>query len=140
MANNYSYHINNITQAAHYILQNVGNAKVIAFTATMGMGKTTLINELCKQLQVIDVISSPTFSIINEYKTATNQTVYHLDLYRVKDVEEAIQAGVEDVLYSGNYCFVEWSQVANDILPEDTIFIEIKMISETEREIFLTSN
>jgi tRNA threonylcarbamoyladenosine biosynthesis protein TsaE len=137
MANNYSYHINNITQAAQYILQHIGNTKVIAFTATMGMGKTTLINELCKQLGVMDATSSPTFSIINEYKTATNQIIYHVDLYRVKDVEEAIQAGVEDILYSGNYCFVEWPQVANDILPADTIFIETKMISESEREILI---
>jgi tRNA threonylcarbamoyladenosine biosynthesis protein TsaE len=132
-----TYQLQHITQAAQFILHNIGEAKVIAFTATMGMGKTTLINELCKQLGVMDATSSPTFSIINEYKTATNQIIYHVDLYRVKDVEEAIQAGVEDILYSGNYCFVEWPQVANDILPADTIFIETKMISESEREILI---
>ncbi len=137
MINKYSYNIANITQAAQFILQNIGTAKVICFTATMGMGKTTLINELCKQLQVVDVTSSPTFSIINEYKTKTNRTIYHLDLYRVKDLEEAIDAGVEDALYSGNYCFMEWPQVAINILPERTIFIEIKLISEKERELAL---
>jgi tRNA threonylcarbamoyladenosine biosynthesis protein TsaE len=101
----------------------------------MGSGKTTLITEICKQLGVMDLPSSPTYSIINEYKTKGDDTIYHLDLYRIKDVDEAIQAGVEDVLYSGNICFIEWPTVAKELLPEGYINVLITLIDANTREI-----
>jgi tRNA threonylcarbamoyladenosine biosynthesis protein TsaE len=140
MQERFNYHINDIAHAAHYILQNIGTNKIICFEAAMGAGKTTLITEICKQLNVIDLPSSPTFSIINEYKTIDNQSIYHLDLYRIRDEEELLQAGVEEVLYSGNYCFVEWPKIAKNIVPSDVITFYIEILNEQEREIVLTNN
>ncbi len=132
------YKLQHISQAVQYILQTIGNAKIICFTAPMGAGKTTLINEICKQLGVTDATSSPTFSIINQYKTIDDAIVYHLDLYRVKDEEEAIQAGVEEVLYSGNYCFVEWPQVAATFMPDGAVNVSIEILNKVERKVIVS--
>jgi tRNA threonylcarbamoyladenosine biosynthesis protein TsaE len=133
-----NYTLPHIAQAAQYILQQIGDAKVICFEASMGSGKTTLINEICKQLSVIDATSSPTFSIINQYKTKQETTIYHLDLYRLKDEEELMQIGVEDVLYSNDYCFVEWPQLAKNIMPDNAMLAKIAIISEEERQVEVT--
>ncbi len=109
--------------------------KVWLFDASMGSGKTTFINALCKLLQIDEVSSSPTFSIINEYESKIVGTVYHLDLYRLKDEQEAIDAGVEDILYSGNYCFVEWPEKANEIMPDNVLQIRISLIDSITRVI-----
>ncbi len=109
--------------------------KVWLFFANMGSGKTTFINALCKYLEIEDVSSSPTFSIINEYKSNVVDTVYHLDLYRLKDAEDAIDAGVEDILYSKNYCFVEWPEKALDLMPNDTLNITIELMNDGKRKI-----
>jgi tRNA threonylcarbamoyladenosine biosynthesis protein TsaE len=101
----------------------------------MGSGKTTFINAFCKLLRIDEVSSSPTFSIINEYDSKLVGTVFHLDLYRLKDEEEAIDAGVEDVLYSGRYCFVEWPEKAQGILPEDALKVHISLVDSTTRVI-----
>ncbi len=103
----------------------------------MGAGKTTLITEICKQLAVQDVPSSPTYSIINEYTTTSQATIYHLDLYRIQSVEEAIQAGVEDVLYSGNLCLVEWPAIAATIMPANVLDVSITYVSDTVRQLQL---
>src|SRR5690606_42129148 len=106
-----------INKVAHQILeQNL--EKVILFEAEMGTGKTTLIKELCKVLKVEDNISSPTFSLVNEYQTAKGEVVYHFDFYRLKSEEEALDFGVEDYLYSGNYCFLEWSEKIPNLIPD----------------------
>ena len=109
--------------------------KVWLLSANMGCGKTTFINALCKLLQVKEVSSSPTFSIINEYKSDIVGTIFHLDLYRLKDAEEAINAGVEDVLYSTNYCFVEWPEKALEIMPDDVCEINIELTDSLKRRI-----
>lgn len=114
--------------------------KIWLFYAAMGCGKTTFINALCKYLQVRDVSSSPTFSIINEYNSNIVGTIYHLDLYRLKDAEEAINAGVEDVLYSNNYSFIEWPEKALEILPTDVCTININLIDEHKRSITVINN
>jgi tRNA threonylcarbamoyladenosine biosynthesis protein TsaE len=131
------YHKNNIEAAVSYLLQQIGDAKIVLFNAPMGSGKTTLINALCKQLGVTDATSSPTFSIINEYATNTGETLYHMDLYRITDEEELIETGIEDALYSGNYCFIEWPEIAKNLLPEKNSEVQIKMVSEEEREIIV---
>ena len=114
----------------------VGNDKVIAFHGQMGAGKTTLIHALCEVLQVNSTISSPTFSIINEY-SYPGGTIYHIDLYRLKDEDEAIRAGVEDCLYSGNICLVEWPERAPGIFPETTRHVEIQFVDMHTRRLRL---
>jgi len=100
----------------------------------MGAGKTTFIHALCDVKKVSSPVGSPTFSIINEY-TSPGGKIFHIDLYRLKDEEEAIRAGVEDCLYSGDICLVEWPQRAPDIFPPDTVYITIDMINPTTRKI-----
>ncbi len=123
-----------INKVAHQILeQNL--EKVILFEAEMGTGKTTLIKELCKVLKVEDNISSPTFSLVNEYHTAKGEVVYHFDFYRLKSEEEALDFGVEDYLYSGNYCFLEWSEKIPNLIPDKHTRIEIQVLENGNREL-----
>ena len=110
---------------------------VWAFNAPMGAGKTTLIGQLCKQLNIKDNISSPTFSIINEYLTPDGKTICHMDWYRIKDEEEAIRTGVEDALYSHDLTFVEWPEKASQLLPDNTLFIEISLLYNEKRRIVI---
>ena len=98
--------LDEIEKAAALFLQNIGDNKLIAFHGEMGVGKTTFIKAICRQLQVTDSVSSPTYSIIIQYKTSTGEPLYHLDLYRIKDEQEAIMAGVEECIYSSSYCLV----------------------------------
>jgi tRNA threonylcarbamoyladenosine biosynthesis protein TsaE len=120
-----NFTLENINTAAEELLVAAAGKKVFAFHGDMGAGKTTFIHALCGALQVKDVISSPTFSIINEYETEKGSTVYHMDLYRIKSEQEALNAGVEDCLYSGNTCFVEWPEKAPGIFPDDTLQVTI---------------
>ena len=132
---NLQYQIQNIQQAAAYLISQLGTTKVVTFTAPMGAGKTTLITAICHQLQVVDVPTSPTYSIINEYITSLGSSVYHIDLYRVKDEEELWQLGLDEIVNSGNYCFVEWPQLALPLLPTNTIAVNISIVNTTERVI-----
>ncbi len=109
--------------------------KVFAFHGEMGAGKTTFIHALCKAMKVNDVVTSPTFSIINEYKTTEGETVYHMDLYRIKDANEAVNAGVEDCLYSGNTCLVEWPEKAPAVFPDNTLHITISSVDDITRKL-----
>lgn len=132
-----TYALNEIEKAAASFagyLEESG-MKVVIFNAPMGAGKTTFITQVCKVLGVTSVLSSPTYAIINEYTTAANGPVYHMDWYRLEDEHEAIDAGVEDALYSGNYCFVEWPVKAEGLLPAHYINVHIHIVSETERRI-----
>lgn len=130
------FSLSNIIQAASWLLENLDDKKVVAFYGEMGVGKTTFIYTLCQILEVEDMVSSPTFSIINEYKFAGRSgSVYHMDLYRLRDEEEAVRAGVEDCLYSGQYCFVEWPEKAPDLFPETTLFVSVSVIDEQNRKI-----
>lgn len=110
---------------ARDIIANLGDKKIILFYGEMGSGKTTLIKEICRELGVKDNMSSPTFSLVNEYQGSKSK-IYHFDLYRVKNFEECLDMGMEEYLYSGNYCFIEWPDVAMQIMPEDAakVFIE----------------
>jgi tRNA threonylcarbamoyladenosine biosynthesis protein TsaE len=128
------YQLSTIKDAANTLLQHIGNAQTIAFHGDMGAGKTTFITALCKALGVTTAISSPTYSIINQYTAVGGQTIYHMDWYRLRDEEEAINAGVEDVLYSGNLCLVEWPEKAENLLPENTVHLYIKINGDQERK------
>lgn len=117
------------------VWQQNNDKKVWLFDAAMGCGKTTFINALCQFLKVEETSSSPTFSIINEYKSNLVGTIFHLDLYRLKDEAEAIDAGVEDVLYSNNYCFVEWPEKAESLMPDGACKIKIVLVEEGRRKV-----
>ncbi len=127
--------LSDIDKAAEQFLQQLNGRNVVAFHGEMGAGKTTFINALCRQLHVTDAVSSPTFSIINQYKTTTASTVYHLDLYRIKSEEEALMAGVEDCYFSGNICFVEWPEKAASLLPENTLHCFLSVAANNERKL-----
>ena len=124
-----------INATAALFLKEIKDKKVIAFYGEMGAGKTTFIHALCDELGVADTVGSPTFSIINEYTTGAGLTIYHMDLYRLKDTAEAIAAGVEDCLYSGEYCFVEWPEKAPELLPENTVRCYLKSTGNNERKL-----
>ena len=126
-----------IKTAAATFLDAVKNYKVVAFHGEMGAGKTTFVHALCDELGVKNAVSSPTFSIINEYRTAAGKTIYHLDLYRLKSVQEAIDAGVEDCFYSGNLCLVEWPEIAHAIFPENTLHVHIEIAGNDERRLVI---
>ena len=123
-----------IDEVAVEILKQLTDRKLIIFNADMGAGKTTTISAICKQLGVSPTaVSSPTFSIINEYEAADGKSVYHLDLYRIKNLEEAIAAGVEDVLRSGDICLIEWASVISQIIPSDTMQVSLTVVKNAER-------
>lgn len=126
--------LENIRQTARRFWELIDGRKVIAFYGNMGAGKTTLIHALCDEKGVTSTVGSPTFSIINEYSYPGGR-IFHIDLYRLKDEEEAVRAGVEDCLYSGDICLVEWPGRAEGILPEDTARIEIQVIDQATRTI-----
>jgi len=111
--------------------------KIILFNGEMGVGKTTLIKQLCKSLGVEDATSSPTFSLVNEYYTSNNQTVYHFDFYRLNKETEALDMGVDDYLYSGNWCFIEWSEKIASLIPEEHSVITIELLADGKRELKL---
>ena len=126
-----------IQSAAAAFLNAVKNINVIALHGEMGAGKTTFVHAVCDELGVQNAVSSPTFSIINEYTTAAGKTIYHLDLYRLKSVQEAIDAGVEDCFYSGKLCLVEWPEIAPSIFPDNTLHAYIEIAGDIERRLVI---
>lgn len=130
-----NFTLQHVKETAEKLLADSSNYKVFAFHGEMGAGKTTFIHALCEAINIIDVVSSPTFSIINQYKTNEGLTVYHMDLYRIKDENEAINAGVEDCLFSGNRCLVEWPEKAPGVFPDETLHLYITSIDDNTRKL-----
>jgi tRNA threonylcarbamoyladenosine biosynthesis protein TsaE len=114
--------------------------KVILFHGEMGVGKTTLIKQLCKNLGVLEATSSPTFSLVNEYEIANNQLVYHFDFYRLKNEMEALDMGADDYFYSGNWCFIEWAEKIPNLIPEEHSIITIELLADGKRHLQLTNS
>ncbi len=127
-----TFSIEQLSEVAEQILDQNPN-KVILFNGEMGVGKTTLIKQLCKTLGVQDATSSPTFSLVNEYQTSDNHTVYHFDFYRLNKETEALDMGVDDYLYSGNWCFIEWSEKIASLIPLQHTVITIELLPSGER-------
>ena len=125
-----------LRQVARSLWKEGKTRSVWAFHAPMGTGKTTFIHALCEELGVKAAVSSPTFAIINEYSSPEAGTIYHMDWYRLKDEEEAMNAGVEDSLLSGNLCLVEWPDKAAGLLPDNTFHIHMEMLDEDTRRLF----
>ncbi len=119
------------------ILQTTEPHRVYAFYGKMGAGKTTFIKQLCQEMGTDDVVNSPTFAIVNVYDVEHphNGEVYHFDCYRLKDIREALDFGAEEYLYSGNYCFIEWPEMIDRILPEDTVNIHIEVLENGDRRL-----
>ncbi len=132
------FSLDNINKVAKECWQAANGKTVFAFHGQMGAGKTTFIHALCTIKEVKDIVGSPTFSIINEYQficEGTKKALFHIDLYRLKDEEEAIRAGVEDVLYSGNTCLVEWPEKVPAIFPDTTVHIYIELVDDKTRRL-----
>lgn len=129
--------LNTINKSAEEFINQIGYNKVFAFNGKMGAGKTTFIKAVCEVLGVKETINSPTFSIVNEYETENGQIIYHFDCYRIKNVQEAIDMGTEEYLYSENLCFIEWAENIAPLLPELTVNVDIVEIENNKRNITL---
>ena len=118
--------IGNIRQAARQFIDHMGTGKVFAFYGKMGAGKTTFIKAVCEELGVEDVITSPTFAIVNEYTSSTTgESIFHFDFYRIKKVDDVFDMGYEDYFYGGSLCFLEWPELIEELLPEDVTKVTI---------------
>lgn len=131
--------IHQLPEVAAYIEQLSHTHPILLVDGEMGAGKTTLISLICQQLDCIDIPSSPTYSIVNTYQTTKNGEIYHFDFYRLKDEEEAIQSGLDELLYSGKTCFVEWGEKIAKLLPENYVRVTIEKISNDKRNILITT-
>ena len=137
--------------AATDLLEKCGDRRVFAFNGKMGAGKTTFIKHLCEAMGTEDIVNSPTFAIVNVYEVEAirllgdeamrreekgeRQEVYHFDCYRIKDLREAMDMGTEEYLYSGNYCFIEWAEMIDPLLPDDLVTVEIEVLDNGDREL-----
>ena len=133
------YSLNQIDKIAGEIIDDLQDYKVICVNGGMGVGKTTLIKKIGQLLGVSDDIHSPTFAIVNEYNYGDNQPIYHFDFYRINNVLEAVNLGVEDYFYSNHLCFIEWSEKISVLLPEKHLKINLKLTSQMQREISFKS-
>ena len=122
-----------ISSAARQFVESIGERRIFAFYGSMGAGKTTFIEAICEELGVEDVITSPTFAIVNEYTTGTGKPLYHFDFYRIKKLDEFYDMGGEDYFGSGNLCFIEWPELIEDVLPEEAVIVNIKEVDDGSR-------
>lgn len=126
-----------IKQAARQFVDGMRENTVFAFYGKMGAGKTTFIKAVCEQLGVDDTVTSPTFAIVNEYEAAGGRPIYHFDFYRIKKVSEAYDMGCEEYFYSGHPCFIEWPELIEEVLPEETVDVTIEALPDGERRLVL---
>ncbi|NBC82717.1 MAG: tRNA (adenosine(37)-N6)-threonylcarbamoyltransferase complex ATPase subunit type 1 TsaE [Bacteroidetes bacterium] len=131
----YIHSLEDIPSVASKLKKNVKKHKIVALYGEMGIGKTTLIKELCKQLGCVDVATSPTFALVNEYFTSKGDSVYHFDFYRIKTPVELYDIGYEDYVTGKSICFIEWPEMAEDLIPEDALKIKITLEEDGSRKV-----
>lgn len=124
--------LDTIREAAQTFVSHIGNARVFAFYGKMGAGKTTFVKAICEELGSTDVITSPTFAIVNEY-SGDKSPIYHFDFYRIKKLEEVYDMGYEEYFYSGALCLIEWPELIEDVLPDDAVRVTIEEQSDGSR-------
>lgn len=132
-----TYTLDTLPHIASQIISQAKTTKKVLFYADMGAGKTTLIKEIIKQLDVTDNVSSPTFSLVNEYLSDSQEVIYHFDFYRIENEMEALDIGIDDYFYSNNWCFIEWPQHITNLLPTTVSEVHIEIIDEFTRKITL---
>jgi tRNA threonylcarbamoyladenosine biosynthesis protein TsaE len=128
-------HPEELEAVAESLMDYAGGRRIITFEGEIGSGKTTLIKALCRHLEVEDDVYSPTFALINEYRTAKGAPLYHADLYRLKRLEEALDIGIESYLDSGALCFIEWPELISPLLPEEHLRIKLEIVDDSTRKI-----
>jgi len=129
------FDLEHIREAARQFIDAMGTEHVFAFYGSMGAGKTTFIKAICEELGVDDVVTSPTFAIVNEYVTSTGGTIYHFDFYRIKKLEEVYDMGYEDYFYSDALCFIEWPEMMEELLPDNAVRVNIKENADGTRTV-----
>ena len=129
--------LEDIASAARKFVDEMGENRVFAFYGRMGAGKTTFIKAVCEAMGVKDVVASPTFAIVNEYADAEGQPVYHFDFYRIKNLKEAYDIGCEEYFFSGFPCFIEWPELVEELLPENTVSVIVEVHEDESRTITL---
>jgi tRNA threonylcarbamoyladenosine biosynthesis protein TsaE len=122
-----------LSQAAKQLLHLTSGKKIFAFYGSMGAGKTTLIKTVCKLLEATDIVTSPTFTLVNEYRTSSGDSLFHIDFYRINKQEEVYDFGIEEYLTGDSYCFMEWPELIEEILPPETVRIRITVSENEER-------
>ena len=129
--------IDTINETAQKFIDQIGDRTIFAFNGKMGAGKTTFIKSICETMGVKETVNSPTFSIVNEYETSDKRIIYHFDCYRINKIQEALDLGAEEYLYSGNLCFIEWSENIAPILPDSLVNVDIEEVEDGKREIVI---
>jgi tRNA threonylcarbamoyladenosine biosynthesis protein TsaE len=127
-----------LPSAAKKLLKYSGENKIFAFYGSMGAGKTTIIKAICEVLAAVDIVSSPTFTLVNEYRTSTGETLYHIDFYRIKKQEEVFDFGIEDYLSGESYCFMEWPELVEEILPPERVNVRITVNDNEQRILYIS--
>jgi tRNA threonylcarbamoyladenosine biosynthesis protein TsaE len=127
-----------LSSAAKKLLKHSGKKKLFAFYGSMGAGKTTIIKAICKVLDAVDIISSPTFTLVNEYRTSGGEVLYHIDFYRIRKQEEVYDFGIEEYLTGDSYCFMEWPEIVENILPSETVKIRITVDDSKQRSLSIS--
>lgn len=130
--------LDTINQTAQKFIDQIGEHTVFAFNGKMGAGKTTFIKSICETLGVKETVNSPTFAIVNEYKAADGRIIYHFDCYRITNIQEALDMGAEEYLYSGNLCFIEWSENIAPLLPDTLVNVDIEELEDGTRNVIIT--
>lgn len=128
-----AYKEEDLIAVASNLLQHLGDRKIIALRGSMGAGKTTFIRYLCKAMGIEDMVSSPTYGYVNEYESSFFGKAYHFDLYRLNSIDEAYDIGIEEYIYSDSVCIIEWPEIISELLPDETVWVDIEVTEEGDR-------
>lgn len=126
--------LDELKEVAKEVIESLNGRNIVAFCGAMGAGKTTLISSIMEYLGSEDTVTSPTFALVNQYRTATEEVVYHFDFYRINRIEEVFDMGYEEYFYSNDLCLIEWPELIEELLPEEAMVVKIDVLSPTERK------